>query len=172
MAITKIATVEVGAGGASTIDFTSIPGTYTDLLLVCSTRPGSTDSSWVQKLKFNGVNTNQTLRGFDGNGAAVENYTGTEIAPINEAFGATANTFSNNQIYIPNYSGNTNKSVSIDGASEANATTAFLRLAAGLWSSTAAITQITLVAPSTYAQYSSATLYGITKGSLAGVTVS
>jgi hypothetical protein len=28
-----IATVEVGSGGASTIDFTSIPSTYTDLVL-------------------------------------------------------------------------------------------------------------------------------------------
>jgi len=172
MAITKIATVTVGSGGAASIDFTSIPGTMTDLMVVYSTRPGSTDGSWVLKVKFNGVNTNQTLRGLDGDGSSASSFTGTEIAGINEGSSATANTFSNGQIYIPNYAGSTNKSVSLDGVSETNATTAYQRIAAGLWSSTAAINQVTLVAPSTFAQYSTATLYGITKGSLAGVTVS
>jgi len=172
MAITKITEVTVGAGGASSIDFTSIPGTYTDLMVVYSTRPNSTDGSWVLKVKFNGVNTNQTLRGLDGDGSSASSFTGTEIAAINEGFSATANTFSNGQIYVPNYAGSTNKSVALDGVSETNGTTAYARIAAGLWSSTAAITQVTLVAPTTFAQYSSATLYGVTKGSSGGVVVS
>jgi hypothetical protein len=33
-----IATVEVGSGGAADIEFTSIPGTYTDLLVCLSKR--------------------------------------------------------------------------------------------------------------------------------------
>jgi hypothetical protein len=33
-----IATVEVGSGGAADIEFTSIPGTYTDLVLKLSAR--------------------------------------------------------------------------------------------------------------------------------------
>ena len=35
---TKIASVTVGSGGASSIDFTSIPSTYTDLCVKLSTR--------------------------------------------------------------------------------------------------------------------------------------
>lgn len=34
----KIGSVEVGAGGASSIDFSSIPATYTDLVLKMSAR--------------------------------------------------------------------------------------------------------------------------------------
>lgn len=172
MSISLISTVTVGAGGAASIDFTSIPGTYTDLLLVFSTRPGSTDTSWVQSLRFNGLTTNLSMRTLEGDGATATSGTNaTRIDPINEGSNATANTFSNGQAYIPNYAGSTNKSVSIDSISETNATTAYQRLAAGLWSSTAAITQVSLIAPTTYAQYSSASLYGITKGSSGGVTV-
>jgi hypothetical protein len=38
-----IATVTVGSGGATDIEFTSIPGTYTDLLIKSSLR-----SDWPQ----------------------------------------------------------------------------------------------------------------------------
>jgi len=173
MSMTKIATVTVGSGGAASIDFTSIPGTMTDLLLVFSTRPGSTDTSWVQSVRFNGSSSNLSMRTLEGDGSSASSGTnGTRIDPINEGSTATANTFSNGSIYIPNYAGSTNKSVSVDSISETNATTAYQRLAAGLWANTAAITQVSLIPPTTYAQYSSATLYGITKGSLAGVTVS
>ena len=44
-----INSVTVGAGGASTIEFTSIPSTYTDLLLYCSVRDSAT-STGVQNL--------------------------------------------------------------------------------------------------------------------------
>jgi hypothetical protein len=47
-------------------------------------------------------------------------------------------------MYIPNYAGSSNKSVSIDAVTENNATAAEANLVAGLWSSTAAITSITL----------------------------
>ena len=56
-----------------------------------------------------------------------------------------------------------NKSVSIDSVTESNDTSyGYQALVAGLWSNSAAITNITLT-PETgnYAQYSTATLYGI-----------
>ena len=158
-------TVTVGAGGASSIDFTSIPQTYTDLLLVTSTR--------VQTLayegeglviRFNGATTNYTQKQLYGNGSTAASYSGTKIyAGRSTSNSATANTFSNNQCYIPNYSGATNKSLSTDGVNENNATAAGTDLEAGLWSSTAAITSISLLpdAASTILQYSTATLYGI-----------
>jgi hypothetical protein len=48
-----IATVEVGSGGATDIDFTSIPGTYTDLLVYLSGRRTTAAESDLA-VQFNG----------------------------------------------------------------------------------------------------------------------
>ena len=65
-------------------------------------------------------------------------------------------------IYIPNYSGSTNKSVSIDAVAENNGTSGFCSFTAGLWSASDAITQITLIANGgNMVQHSSVSLYGI-----------
>lgn len=156
-----IATTTVGSGGASTIDFTSIPQTYTDLMLVVSARQ-ATGTNAVGDLTFNGLTTNLSERYLTGDGASATSATGTKINPVLSYSTDTASTFGNATIYIANYTGSTNKSVSIDSVSENNATSAFQRLVAGLWSSSAAITQVTLTSPSgNWAQYSSASLYGI-----------
>jgi len=84
---------------------------------------------------------------------------------------ATANTFGNGSLYIPNYAGATNKSLSFDSVAENNATSAWLQITAGLWSSTAAITRITLSGWTALAAGSTVSLYTITKGS-GGATVS
>jgi hypothetical protein len=82
----------------------------------------------------------------------------------------TANTFGNLQFTVPNYSGSANKSFTVDVVSENNATTAFQQLFAGLWSNTAAITQVTF-SLANFAQHSTAYVYGTLKGS-GGATVS
>ena len=51
---TLIASSTVGAGGASSIDFTSIPSTYTDLCLKVSARSTATDTNVNMYVKFNG----------------------------------------------------------------------------------------------------------------------
>jgi len=154
-------TVEVGSGGATSIDFTGISGTYTDLCLKFSTRYDLDLNTF--DLKINGVTTSQTARRVLGNGSAASSSTYTELQTNPSA--ATANTFGNGEIYFPNYAGSTNKSISIDVVSENNATLAYAILEAWLWSSTAAITSISLTARSTakFVQYSTATLYGISK---------
>ena len=167
MAITyfKIASVTVGAGGASSIDFTSIPNTYTDLVVKLSARTTrtTTGSDWV-KISFNGVSTNQTMRLLYGEGSGTGSYSDSLIYSAIGSNAQTSSTFGSTEFYIPNYAGSTNKSVSSDGVSENNSATGnYLNLVAGLWSSTAAINQITLT-PYTgpnWVQYSSATLYGI-----------
>ena len=77
----------------------------------------------------------------------------------------TPNTFSNGEMYVPNYAGSTQKSASLDSVAENNASTAYMAMQAGLWTGTAAITSIALTpdtstSPS-FSQYSTATLYGI-----------
>lgn len=168
MAVTyvAIATTTVGSGGASSIEFTSIPGTYTDLKLVVS---GRSNTSSAQGLFFslNSSTSNRSSRFLDGDGAsassgsATDGYTGGTILGT----GATTNTFGNTEFYFPNYAGSNNKSFSLDNVTETNATTAYANLAAGLWSNTSAITSIKLTIGSTaahsFVQYSTATLYGI-----------
>lgn len=176
MAVTLIQTVTVGAGGAASIDFTSIPGTYTDLMIVLSARSTATPGNAFEfaKVTINGNTASITNRSLGGNGSSAYSFTTPgnyfgEI-PSNQA---TASTFSNITGYFPNYAGATNKSFSVDGVGENNATGAQSNLTAGLWSNTSAITSLSLTANAgNLMQYSTATLYGVTKGSSGGVTVS
>jgi hypothetical protein len=145
------------------IDFTSIPSTYTDLVLEFSARTAQSESATWLKIAFNGSSTNFSSRYLVGNGAAASSNTLAQYGGDAVSATATASTFSNVQIYIPNYAGSTNKSYSVDSVAENNATTAFDLLIAGLWSNTAAINQITLT-PNTganFVQYSTAYLYGV-----------
>lgn len=164
MTMVKIATVEVGAGGVGDISFNSIPQTFTDLLVVFSLRgtPASYEATFP--LYFNGNGAGYTFRTLDGNGATTTSTSGAS-APGVKLTGstATANTFSSGQVYIPNYTAASNKSYAYEQVTENNATNAVQQIVAGLWSNTAAITSVSIQG-STIAQYSSATLYGITKG--------
>ncbi len=169
---TLISSVTVGAGGASSIDFTSIPATYTDLKIVASLKDNFADTENGFETKFNGSSTSdysiRTLFGRGGLGTYASASTSSQTymalgdAPAN---GGTASTFGSAEIYIPNYAGSANKSVSADIVTEANASRAIAKLTAGLRSNTAAITQVTLT-PSggaSFIQYSTAYLYGISK---------
>lgn len=163
----KIASVTVGAGGAASMDFTSIPATYTDLCIKLSGRSAragqQADNLFIT---FNSTTTGYTTRSLNGNGtsATSASYSSRYAANSVDAAGSTANTFSSHEIYIPNYTSANNKSYSADSVSENNATAAQSDLYAGLWSNTAAITAISLLPEvSTWVQYTTATLYGISK---------
>jgi hypothetical protein len=164
-----IQTVTVGSGGSSSIDFTSIPNTYTDLCLKFSLRDSrSSQGPGYLNLKFNDSTTGYSMRILftstdDGSVVNGSNATDYLTYAINTNF-STANTFGNGELYISNYAGSTYKSVSVDAVSETNhAYNAAVRgLTAFLWSNTAAITKITLYGGSMpFLQHSTATLYGI-----------
>jgi hypothetical protein len=125
-------------------------------------------------VKINTSTSNLTGRSLFGNGSSTSSYAVTSGAfAYGPAATATASTFGNFSLYFPNYAGSTNKSYSTDGVGENNATEANQVITAGLWSQTTAINAIALYASSgNLAEYSSATLYGITKGSSGGVVVS
>jgi len=167
----KIATVTVGSGGAASMAFSSIPSTYTDLVVKTSIRSAA-NAAGVDKWRdisigFNGAGsnvsiTNKVLYGL-GNAVGSTSATTTSGGAMPTA-DATVSTFSNTEIYIPNYAGSTNKSFSMDFVTENNTTRAVAALVAGLWSNTAAITSITFYPDSgNFAEYSTATLYGISK---------
>jgi hypothetical protein len=157
-----IATVTVGSGGAATISFSSIPATYTDLLLKVSARTDQASVTSEINVTFNGSTSSISLRGLYGNGSAAGSQTLTRHPILGTGSTATTSTFGNSEIYIPNYAGSNNKSSSSDAVAESNTTTVFSYLNAALWSNTAAITSVTLTPDSgNFAQYSTATLYGI-----------
>ncbi len=161
-----ISTVTVGSGGAASIDFTGIPQIYTDLLLVSSIRTSRAAYHESLTMSFNGATTNRTNRRIYGDGTGAASTSDT-IMYGGQAAGATAtaSTFGNSATYIPNYASSNNKSSSNDAVSENNATNALAMLNANLWSSSAAINQITLTPENggTIQQYSTVTLYGIRK---------
>lgn len=160
---TLISSVTVGSGGASSIDFTSIPATYTDLVLKVSIR-GSASNVDYNKISFNGSTSTFTYRSLEGSGAAAASYNGSVGAfGVQTPSTYTASTFSSIEIYIPNYAGSNNKSYSSDATTENNATTSYADLIAGLWATTSAITSISLapVTTTSFAQYSTAYLYGL-----------
>lgn len=169
MAITYVAlaNVTVGSGGAADMEFTNIPGTYTDLKIVVSGRTSTASYSFdYLYISFNGSTADYTLRELQGDGSTAYSYTrttyGANYAGRLNGDTSTSNTFSNVELYFPNYAGSNNKSISIDSVQETNGTTAYASLIAGLWSQTAAITSIKLTtALANFKQYSTATLYGI-----------
>jgi len=155
--------VVVGAGGQSSITFSSIPSTYTDLIVITSIRTSSTPSGAVT-IAFNGSSASMTTRAIYGNGSSTASYSASNsLGGLVNISTTTSSTFANSQLYIPNYAGSTNKSSSMDGVSENNATGANAFLNANLWSNTAAITSITLTPEGgdNIVQYSTAYLYGV-----------
>jgi len=133
-----ISSVTVGAGGASSISFTSISNSYTDLLLVLSGR--CSNASFVCNIKWTFNGSSSAYSGIElygdgastgsGNGGSASSYIQLGYATGNTA---TSNTFGNTACYIPNYAGSNYKSISIDSVAENNASTQYMDLGAGLW---------------------------------------
>jgi len=131
------------------ITFSSIPSTYTDLVVLVSARSASGGSTSDNvALRLNGSTTTYSYTFLSGNGSAAAS--GRSTTP-NEQFAGdmsgsagTSNTFSNIEIYVPSYTSSTNKIQSITSAQENNTTAAFIRNIAGLWSNTASVTSLSL----------------------------
>lgn len=157
-----ITTTTVGASNAATIDFNSIPSTYTDLLLAVSARSTLAGGS-AFNITFNGSTSSYTNMVLQGNGSSPSSYSNyVRFAGLVDLSTETTSAFASNIIYIPSYTSSNNKSYYVDAAGETNSTTAYMVMIAGLWSNTAAITSITLTPVSgSFTQYSTATLYGI-----------
>jgi hypothetical protein len=159
----------------SAIEFTSIPQTFTDLVILCSLRTNRALEIDPVVIRFNSSTTNYTRRNLEGDGSAVASTTPTDgRAGDATAALATANTFSNFSCYVPNYAGSTNKSASVDSVTEDNITFARQTIQALLWSDTSAITSIQALPlfGTEFVANCSISLYGILKGSDGIVTTS
>jgi hypothetical protein len=160
---TPIATQTLSSAQSS-VTFSSISGSYTDLVLVCAWKAATTNNSTIL-LTFNGVGSGGVYSGTQlyGNGSTVGSArnTNADFISIARAVGAPA-VIGDTGTYIincQNYSNTTTfKSVLARASSADSGTEADV----GLWRSTSAITSITLQADTSgIAIGSTFTLYGI-----------
>lgn len=185
MTMTHISTVTVPSGGASSITFSAIPDSFTDLYLKVSGRCDRNVFSFSYVyLQFNGSSSGYTYRALQGDGSTANSYNEASISMTSALIAGgvtqtnnTASTFGSSGFYIPNYRSSVAKSVSVDGVSEANATNTTQQITAGLWSGTDAITSIEIKPWQSgtlfnWVEGTTASLYGILAGSDGIVSVS
>lgn len=158
----SIATTTVGAGGSSTITFSSIPSTYKHLQIRVL---GRVPSFTIITFQVNGdTGNNYSIHNFGGDGSST--YVG---ATSSYSFGGAGvlspatSTFSADIIDILDYT-NTSKYKTFRTLSGYDANgSGRIELRSSLWQSTSAITSIVLSTDSggAYQQYSQFALYGI-----------
>lgn len=164
---TLISSITVGSGGAATIDFTSIPQTYTDLIIKLSGRSSTGYNAADTYVTFNGSTSSYIGRylmkdSTDATPVTSTSQTSKFIIGFVPGTQASANAFGNIEVNVINYTSSNYKSVNADGVTENNGTIQWILLSNGVWNSTSAINQVTLIdASGTFAQGSTAYLYGI-----------
>jgi hypothetical protein len=169
---TKIAAASVTGASQATLEFTTIPNTYTDLLLAISVRTNRDTYGDDLKLLVNAsssaVYTNIRLYG-DGSTDNADGISNTAVPYIGAgtAATATANTFSNCEIYFSNYTSSNTKIAHSRSTNDNMSSSGSLFLGCWQWApvTQAAISTITLYPynGTLFLQYSEAILYGIKK---------
>lgn len=154
-----------GSGGVATITFSSIPQTYTDLVLKFNIRGDSNSyrEIWIYP---NGSSANGSGKLIAGLGTSVSSSSPSkfEVADWSTPPIATANTFGIAEAYIANYASSNQKVMSSISSTETNGTeSAPISVQSALWANTAAITSmdIVLAVSALFVQYSTVYLYGI-----------
>ena len=159
-----IASSTVGSGGASSVSFSSIPSTYTDLLVKSSARTLVSAVNEDLTITFNSASAG-TWRALYGTGSAAGSTTNASIGFVGEATGntATSNTFCNMEVYIPNYNSSNIKSMSVDSVTENNATENRCVLSTTNITNGTGITSMTFTpwSGTNFVQYTNFYLYGI-----------
>lgn len=163
MTMTLIQHQELGSSQAA-ITFSSIPQTFTDLFLEVSVRSTNADDNLY--FKFNNTTANTSWRNLLSFGTGIATQTGSGYLAAGGVRSGTASTFTNIAINIPNYTLAIPKSAMVESTSEDNSSTGYTFLVANLWSDNTAINRIDFyLQGGNLTQYSSVSLYGITKGS-------
>ena len=154
---TPIATTTLGSA-ASSYTFSSIPSTYTDLVIIMNF--GNTTTGNQIDIQFNGdTGNNYSYTGMYG-GTGTPGSGRSTSQPM--AYLGYTNNVANNSVCIVNifnYSNSTTYKTALSNKTNPNS---YIELASILWRSTSAITSVTLTTD--YGSYSSGTtftLYGI-----------
>jgi hypothetical protein len=152
------------SSNAASVTFSSIPATYTDLVVRISTRVTRATGDVEGYLSINGTTTNYSYTILGGTPGSSSSTRGTTYVPyVDVGANATSNAFSSGEIYIPSYTASQNKPIGVFSQAENNVTTNIYQYSvAALWRNTSAITSLTFT-PFTgdYVTGSSFYLYGI-----------
>ncbi len=146
------------ASAQASVTFSSIPSTYTDLVLVISGKYASNDDS-SPSIRFNNdTSSNYSETRLDGNGTSATS--GRQINQTAILVASMSGTESISIVNIMNYANTTTYKTTI---SRGNTSAYRTRAYAGLWRSTAAINRIDILNNGTYnfAAGSTFSLYGI-----------
>lgn len=167
----KIAGTTVDNSAPKVIEFTSIPGTFTDLLLSISARTTANVNadSGAMYVRFNSSTSNFNTIRLDGYTSTISTDSPARLfATYGGGTQVTANTFNNVELYITNYaSSNTKNALSFYGSEDATVNNNWdIGMTANSWNNTSAITNIRIALSSdengnSFAQYSKIVLYGI-----------
>ncbi len=171
----SIATTTVGAGGAASITFSSIPATYTHLQIRAISHCTDTSSTGYGLYRFNSdTGANYASHVLFGNGSVAGANTGLGTSTTRSYWGTIpsqasasflSSSFAATVVDILDYT-NTSKYKTtriLHGQDQNTFTTGGTEFISGLWQSTAAISSITLglETGTNFFQYSSFALYGI-----------
>ena len=157
---TPIATYTVPVSTATSYTFSSIPNTYTDLVLICNLKATTADSSIVVRLNGDG-GTNYSTTQMYGNGSAAssQRFTSDTVGYLSYGGFPTA-TFTSTITNFMNYSNTTTYKTFICRGGFASG---YADTAVNLWRSTAAVSSMTLYAGNYFDVGCTFTLYGILK---------
>jgi hypothetical protein len=167
-----IATYTVSGSSTASYTFSSIPSTYTDLVVIASVRSGTAANTTNFLCQVNGVTGNVydgfVLRG-TGSSATSARYNKfidpTFAAPIGSmvANNATSGTFSNHIINWNNYSNTTTYKIFLARSNSANNTaTAYTEAVANMYFATIAISSLTFFPEAgNFVDGSTISIYGI-----------
>jgi hypothetical protein len=164
----SIATVTVGSGGSSSIDFTSIPSTFKHLEVRAIMRTSRVNAGDAVYVRFNSVSSAAySGHRLEGNGSAASStgaanetsITLNRVSAVNDA----ANVFGAAVVQVLDYA-NTNKNKTLRAlvGYETNSD-GVIGFDSGAWYNTSAITSLSILPlnASGFVQYSSFALYGI-----------
>lgn len=151
------------SSAASSITFSSIPSTYTDLRVILTEISNSASYDLFSKIQFNNdAATNYSLTRLYGNGTSAVSDRQNNAAQIllQNNSGATNTKPALCTVDIFNYAGSTYKTSLVASYTDLNGSGAIENLV-GLWRSTSAITSLKLSVSDFYGIGTTATLYGI-----------
>lgn len=148
-------------GTAASVTFSSIPQTFQTLKLVISARADA--ATYDMYVNINSSTANFSYRNLYGSGTAAASASGSNnYIAYQDPSSATASTFGNMEIVIPNYGGSANKAISVDTVFEDNATSARQMLLASLWSVTSSVSSLNAYPSSgNFVANSTFSLYGV-----------
>jgi len=165
------------ASATGTVTFSSIPATYTDLVIKLSARATNPGATYNQlRIVFNSTSANlYSVTNISEYSNSVESFSAAASSTASEqtrgsiaGAASTANTFGTTEIYIPNYTSSITKPFSSIGFTEDNSASHSSNRSmlshAFMFEDTSAISTIALsVAATTFVIGSSFYLYGIKK---------